>query len=216
MNIAKIILLLSDLPVLLTLIYTIVCFKKLNKALRVFAYFIFFSSFIQLLSLVFWLYRMNNLPLLHLYVPVGFVLLAWFYRTILGDFINKRIIWFSSILFSIFSIINSLTLQKVFTFNSNALTVESILIIILALFSFMVFLNDIVKQNSYNDIISLNWINSGLFIYHTSNLLIFYFGATIVSKFSVDTNLYTWILHAFFSIIMYCCFFISLWKRSRS
>lgn len=216
MNIAKIILLLSDLPVLLTLIYTIVCFKKLNKALGVFAYFIFFSSFIQLLSLVFWLYRMNNLPLLHLYVPVGFVLLAWFYRTILGDFINKRIIWFTAILFSCFSIINSLTLQNIFSFNSNALTVESILIIILALFSFMVFLNDIVKQNAYNDIISLNWINSGLFIYHTSNLLIFYFGATIVSKFSVDTNLYTWILHAFFSIIMYCCFFISLWKRSRS
>ena len=216
MNIAKTILMLSDLPILLTLLYTVVCFNELRKELRVFSYFIIFSSFIQLLSLVFWLYRMNNMPLLHIYVLVGFILQAWFYRTILGDFINKRIIWCMTILFSIFSIINSLALQNIYTFNSNALTIESILIIILTLFSFMVFLNDIVKQNAYNDIISLNWINSGLFIYHTSNLLIFYFGATIVSKFSVDTNLYTWILHAFFSFIMYGCFFISLWKRSRN
>ena len=154
------------------------------------------------------------MPLLHLYVPVGFVLLAWFYASLLKDFIKTKIIWFTAILFLFFSITNTLFFQNVFTFNSNALTVECILVTIMALFLYIVFLNHIVKETVEYDIKSLNWINSGLFIYYSATLLIFYFGATIVHTFSETLNLYTWVLHSLLSVVMYTCFFISLCKRS--
>ncbi len=156
------------------------------------------------------------MPLLHFYTAGGFICLAWFYKTVLNNFINARIFWSVALLFLIFTLVNSFFIQNIFTFNSNALTVESVLIIILALFTFVFFLNDIVKESGRPDIKSLNWINSGLFIYHSSDLLIFYFGATITHSFSKSLNLYTWVFHSFFSIVMYTCFFTGLWKRSRT
>jgi hypothetical protein len=62
----------------------------------------------------------------------------------------------------------------------------------------------------------LTWINSGLFIYYVSSLLIFYFGQVITDTFSKELNRYMWIFHAFFSLVMYSCFFVGLWKRPKS
>jgi hypothetical protein len=80
----------------------------------------------------------------------------------------------------------------------------------------MLLLNDTVKERRKQDIPSLHWINSGLFIYYSSNLLIFYFGALITHALSKQLNRYTWMLHSFFSIVMYTCFFIGLWKRPKT
>jgi hypothetical protein len=216
MNFSETIIVLSHVPILLTVVYAVIYYKQLGPALKVFSWFVFLSGIIQFTSLAFWYAGKNNMPLLHIYVAAGFICLAWFYRTLLNGFIKAKIIWLIAILFLLFTIINSLFIQPVFTFNSYALTVESILIIILTLFTFRFFLNDIVKETSGRDIKSLNWINSGLFIYYASSMLIFYFGAIITRTFSRDLNLYTWIFHSFFSIVMYTCFLIGLWKRSKT
>lgn len=212
----KIILIFSHLPILLTVVYAAVCFKKLGREMKVFSYFVFFSGFIQFTSLFFWFASKNNMPLLHIYVPFGLMMLARFYAVLLKNFINTKIIWFMSLLFFVFSILNSLFLQNMLMFNSNALTIESIFITILALFTFTAFLNNIVKETIGQDIKSLNWVNAGLFTYYSASLLIFYFSNTIAKTFSVDLNLYTWVLHSFFSVVMYTCFLISLWKRHKN
>lgn len=215
MNISRIIIVVSHLPILLSALYTFIYFKKFSKPLQIFSYSIFFSSVIQFISLLLWFYRVNNMPLLHLYVIGQILLLGWFYQKVLGGYINVRIIWFVTILFSIFSIINSFFFQNIFSFNSYAITFQSVLITIVTIFSYIVFLNKIVQQENSNDILSLNWINSGLFIYHASNLLIFYFGASILGKISADLGLQSWILHSFFSIIMYTCFLVGLYKAPK-
>lgn len=206
----------APLPVLVTSGYALLIYGRLKGELRIFSWFLFLSGFIQITSSILWFNRMNNLPLLHLYVAAGFLCLAWFYAGVLQGLINQKIIWGGAILFTCFTIINSLFFQKIFTFNSNALTVESVLVIILSLFTFLALLNDIVKQQKVHLVKSLNWINSGLFIYYTSSLLIFYFGDLFTKKFPVFLNQYTWALHAFFSLVMYSCFFVGLWKRPKS
>jgi hypothetical protein len=203
-------------PVFVVAIYALVIYGKMTKELKAFSWFLFFSGFIQLISTILWFQRINNLPLLHLYVAGGFVCLAWFYSAVLRDFINHKIIWGIALLFSIFTIANSLFIQNIFTFNSNALTVESVLVITLSLFTYIVLLNDIVKEKRKELINSLNWINSGLFIYYTSSLLIFYFGDFFTKQFSVYYNQYTWMFHTFFSVVMYSCFFVGLWKRPKN
>jgi hypothetical protein len=183
-------------------------------SLRVFSWFLFVSAGIQFLALYFWFHHWNNMPLLHIYVAGGGVLLLWFYRTVLGDFVNSAVLWSGAALFFLFSVINSVFVQPVLTFNSNALTVESVLILILALFTFGFLLNDNVKTRDGHDRQSIGWINWGLFIYYSSSLLIFYFGSTITRQFSFDLNQYTWIFHSFFSMVMYTCFIVGIWKRS--
>jgi len=212
-TVARLIIILSHIPILATAIYAAVCFKQLTRPLRIFAYFVFMSALVQFISLFLWFGKENNMPLLHLYVPLTVLFLAWFYATILQRFIEVKIIWWTALIFLLFSIINSIFFEPLLTFNSNALTIESILIIILTLFTFIALLNDIFRQSDPGNTTSLNWINSGFFIYHSCTLVLFFFGDKITTVLSTMFNMYTWMLHSFLSIIMYTCFFISLWKR---
>jgi hypothetical protein len=216
MNFPEIIIILSHVPILLTVGYAALQYPRLGADLQVFSGFLFLSGLIQFTSLYFWFHRLNNMPLLHVYVAAGFISLAWFYQKVLNGFISVWIIGSVTALFTVFTVTNSLFIQHIMTFDSNALTIESVLVVILSLFTFTFLLNDSVKETRHHDTIGLGWINSGLFIYYSSSLLIFYFGATITGSFSRTLGQYTWIFHSIFSMVMYTCFFIGLWKRSKT
>lgn len=203
----------SSVPTVAVAAYTVFVYGNMVDELRVFARFVFLSVFIELTSKTYWFLSMNNMPLLHLYVATGFVCIALFYEKVLKGFIKASIL--RTILFSFltFTIINSIFIQDIFTFNSYALTVESVLIIILSLTTYMVLMDDIVKKSRAGLIKSLNWINSGLFLYYSSSILIFYFGELITSFFPSPLLSLTWVIHALFSNIMYGCFFVGLWYR---
>lgn len=205
-----------SIPIYAVVIYAIVVYRNLNRELRIFTYFIFLSGLIELTSTFLWYNRINNFPLLHFYVAAGFLIQIWFYFEVLKKFINKKLIWTLGILFTAFTISNSIFFESIYSFNSNALTVQSILVIILSISTYMLFLNDIVKRETDIMLIkSLSWINSGLFIYYTSSLLIFYLGDFFTKNYSVILNQYTWAVHSLFLIVMYFCFFVGLWKRPR-
>ncbi|MEP5072307.1 MAG: hypothetical protein ABJQ96_16630, partial [Crocinitomicaceae bacterium] len=106
-------------------------------------------------------------------------------------------------------------IQDIYTFNSYALCVEAVIIIILSLTTFVFLMNGIVKERRLAIIKSISWINAGLFIYYSSSLLVFYFGNMIISFAQSPLVRYTWFIYALFSIIMYFCFFVGLWKRPR-
>ncbi len=186
----------------------------MGSSLRAFSWFLFLSGAVQFISLGLCYARHNNMPLLHFYVAAGGLLLIRFYKTLLRGFISPRIMWGIGTVFLLLTAANSAFLQPIFRFNSNALALESIIVIILALFTYIFFLNDTMKQTGVPDRRSLTWINSGLFIYYLSCLLLFYFGDTILFRLSRDLSRLTWIFHAFFSTVMYTCFIIGLWMRS--
>ncbi len=190
-------------------------FNRLDERFKRFCWFLFFSGIVQGISLLLWFFKKNNMPLLHVYVPVGMWLLAWFYNGLIQAFVNRRIIIIGAAVFVVLSVINSLYLQSVWTFNSHALTAQAILVMVLSIFTYMVHMN-LPSENNGKDIRNLNLINSGLFIYYASTLLLFYFGNTIMKVYSVSISAYTWIFHSFFSVVMYIFFFISLWKQAKT
>ena len=214
MSVTKIIIILSHIPVFAVALYSLIIYKSLKADLRVFAGFLFCSGILQLISFVLWFKSINNLFVLHLLVPIGFLFLLAFYRIVLKDFLNTLILPIVGIGFLHFSVINSCYFQDFFTFNSYALSVECILLLILSLSTYMLFLNKTVIKQDQQTIRSLNWINSGVFIYYASTLLIFYFGEFITKNVTVELSRYTWVLHSFFSVIMYGCFFMGLWNRA--
>jgi hypothetical protein len=206
---------LAPIPVYIVIGYAFFVFKNLKGELRIFAWFLFLSGIIQAISHVLWFNSKNNLPLLAIYIVAGYGCLAWFYVNVMKGFINPKIIWGSAIGLAIFTIANSVFFQGIFIFPSNSLSVECVLVIILSLSTYIFLLDDMVKKKKAHLVASLNWINAGLFIYYTSNLLLFYFGEFFM-KFYVELNRYTWTLHTFFLIVMYSCFFVGLWKRPSS
>lgn len=184
--------------------------------LRVFSAFLFLSALVQLIAAATWWYNINNMPLLHLYVAAGFFCIALFYRIVFRDFLDQRVLLVTAFAFVLFSIVNAVFFQSVFRHCSYTLTVESVLVIILSLSTFIIFLNDQVKEIVIPERKSLYWINAGLFIYYSSSLLIFYFSDIMARELPVYLNQYTWVLHSFFSTVMYTCFIIALWKRPKS
>jgi len=212
-QLASAILQISSLPVWITCIYSLIIYKSLFKELKIVGAFLVFSGVIQLISTYSWYNSINNMPLLHLYVAGGFLFICLFYQQLLDGFISKKIIWGVLAGFTSFTVINTLFIQPVNTYNSYAVVVESILIIILSLSTFMFLLDDIVKETKGKLAVTLNWINSGLFIYYSSSLLIFYFGNVITGSFSVEISQYLWVIPSVASMAMHICFFIGLWKR---
>ena len=215
-NLARWIILLSCIPVFATAAYACVYFRRLDEKLRVFSWFLFLSGIVQLVSVILWWFRYNNMPLLHLYVAAGFVCLAWFYKTVLRDFIDRRVINAIIGVFLVFTFINSLFFQSVLTFNSYALTLEAVFIIIFSLSTFILSKHEILKDVNLSTFRSINWINAGLFLFYTSDILLFYFGDAITDYFPAYMNRYTWVAHSFFSVIMYSCFFIGLWRSQKN
>ena len=157
--------------------------------------------------------KKNNLFILHLLVPLGFVFLAAYYRKVLKDFLNPKVLVFVALGFVLFSLINSMYVQHPDVFNSGALTVECILLIILSFSTYTLLLNKTFEKQKQS-FAGLNWINTGVFIYHSSTLLIFYFGEYITSNIGLELSRYTWVVHSFFSVIMYICFWRGLWNRA--
>lgn len=214
MSVTKIIIILSHLPVFAIALYALFIYPRLKPELKLFAWFLFCSGILQLLSLILWFMHTNNLFILHLLVPLGFVFLAAYYRTLLKDFLDPAVLTFTAIGFVAFSFVNTLYLQPLAVFNSNALTVECVLLLILSMSAYTLFLNKSVDRQNRESFAGLNWVNSGLFVYHASTLLIFYFGEYITSNIGLELSRYTWVVHSVFSVIMYFCFWRGLWNRA--
>ncbi len=215
-NISKWIILFSCLPVFAATVYAALNYSRLEGKFRVFSWFLFFSGVIQLVSLVMWLYGLNNLPLLHLYVAAGFCGLALFYREVFRGFIPPRLMYIIMGAFLLFTGVNSLFVQPVFTFNSYALTSEAVLVVIFSLSTMLLLQHEVLRTTDMASFRGLNWINAGLFTYYTSTILVFYFGERLIGYFPTYMNRYVWTINSFFSVIMYCCFIIGLWKSRKN
>lgn len=215
MSPTQLILLGSNIPTFIVISYAYYTRRNLGGVLQPFLWFLYVSGVVHFISMILWFQQANNIFLLHFYVPVSTVLIIHFYRKFLGDFISPKIFKWTAIVFVLFSIVNSVFFQEFFIFNSYALTVQSIIITILSLYTFIWLMNSEVKENSKKEFPNLSWINSGLFIYYSSNLIIFYFGELIVHSITEDWSRRTWILHAIFSSVMYFCFFMGIWKNQQ-
>ncbi|MDH4471939.1 MAG: hypothetical protein QE487_04980 [Fluviicola sp.] len=214
MSVSRIIIIVSHIPVFEVALYALFIYAKLKVELKTFAWFLFCSGILQLVSLIFWFLEKNNLFILHILVPLEFVFLAAFYRKILADFLHPMVLLVTAAGFVAFSVINSVFFQTPDLFNSNALTVDCVLLVILSLSTYTLFLNKTLINQDRKAFAGINWINSGLFIYHASTLLIFYFGEYITSNIGLELSRYTWVVHSAFSVIMYFCFWKGLWNRA--
>lgn len=212
MTFSKLIIILSHIPVFAVAVYATIIYRQLNSELTRFFWYLITSAILQLVSLILWFNHTNNLFILHILVPLRTLIMFSYYARIVRHFVPPLLFWIFGLLFLGFSIINSVKFQPLSVFNSNAVTIECILMLILAISSFLLTLGKSTNQLFVKNP-SLNRINTGVFIYNTSTLIIFYFGEFITSNINVELSRYIWVVHSFFSVIMYYYFWRALWNR---
>ena len=129
------------------------------------------SLFISVPAFILSYKGVNNLPLLHLFTVVEFILLALFYNSILSE--SSRV-YIKPILIvvAILLVLNSIFLQGVYEYNSIAKGISQIFILGLSIY--YIFNSDkhqIRKDNS--EVGFLNMINGAILFYFAGSLFIF-------------------------------------------
>lgn len=197
----------SAISVSLPLFVGIIFFKKHSVPLRYIVYLLLATVLVEVAARVLIVYKQPNLPLLHIYTPLQFALIAWVYQLYLHKIYPRYLIPIVILIFSAYSLINSLFIQSIFTFNTYARAIENILLIILALSYFYKMLREL--KVKYLEKHPMFWINSGVLIYFSGSLFIFIFSNYILPSQSLSQ--FFWIIHAFLNIFINIFYAIGLW-----
>ncbi len=213
-----------NIPPVLASLLALLYFKKVDSRLYSFNLFLLFNGIIQVAQLIILnISTSYNLLMFHIDVPLEFMLLAHFYYSFLKQYLDKKIYFTLVIIFITFSILNSIFIQPINSFNSYALSVESTILIILSIFSFIVLLDarSGMKKTSIGKIFEL--INSGVFVYYSASLLIYYFSNYLIrhnndndTSFINETVSYIFICNSFLAACMFTCFIIALRKHVKN
>jgi hypothetical protein len=112
----------------------------------------------------------NNLFLFHISTPLEYLILATLYRKVIIDVQLKKITAISVPVFVVLSVLSSLFLQKADENNSDAILLESVLLISLSLF----YLREVLTLRQVPELhrFPMFWISAGILFYYTGNLLI--------------------------------------------
>lgn len=207
---------LSNVPILITSIFGVIKLNSVSIQFRPIIYFCFISLIFQVAGAILWLLKLNNLFLLHFFVPISFGILIWFYNYLWSRYLSTGITFSLIILFVLLSIFNVLFNQHLSEFNSLGSTAQSVLLIVFSISTYFLMLENSYREEFSHLYRSISWVNSGIFLFYTSSLIAFYLGDTIMDNLiSVNLSRLAWVPHAVFITVMYVCFFIGLWKSPK-
>lgn len=179
------------------MLYTLIPIQN-NVQLKIFRYFLFFALGMQIMGKYLQSQSINNLPGLHFYTILEFIFLSFFYRKIFYNDKNaKEIITISLVLGGGLVVINSIFLQSIYTFNSNAKTLTQLIIMGYAIAYYFLQLNNRIETNRI-----LNILNAAILIYYAGSFFIFMFSNVLLSNLDQDTQAIFW----FFNAILYLGF----------
>ncbi|MFM9946902.1 MAG: hypothetical protein ACKV1O_03090 [Saprospiraceae bacterium] len=177
--------------------------------LQILGYFLLFNLFIEIGARLIVYFVPNNLPLLHLYTVGEFVLLSFFYRSLLPEHvIFRKFFPVLLVMVSLLILMNTLFLQSIFVFNSYAKTLVQIILILYAILFFF----HLPEASSFKtqEGWSLRMINSAVLIYYCGSLFIFMFSNIFIEKSIIYHGF--WIFNALLNFLFHILVLIGLWR----
>ena len=195
--------------IILPVVIGTVRYRHLSKPCRIIYFFTIIACLTEISSYITRLLGINNMPLLHIYTVVEFAMISWFYHTLFKKIFSASPVAIIALLFACGSVINSLFIQRILSFNSYTRGIEAILIILYALIFLYVFFFQPDARNLMND--PVLWINAGILIYFSGAATLFILSNYIL-PLGYQFNKNVWGVHALLSIIMYLLITVGLWK----
>lgn len=172
-------------------------FKSAGITFRLIIFYFILCLIVEYSSIIMSFYKVNNnLMADFFYLAEGLILIAFFYRII-----NEKEFYFPAIFLSfsymIYGMYTTFIDPGPASYNSNFRTGESLILQAISAYS-------LIKISKKEDIQltkdSTFWIASGIFIYFSVNLVIF-FTATFLFEDKIYTMSKTWIIHSIINII---------------
>jgi hypothetical protein len=91
-------------------------FRSRSLLVKPLVFYFLLAIVVQAASFTMWLNRMNNLPLLHMYVPAEFIVLTWFFAAVSGRRLRGWRLYLV-FFFLAFSLTESFFIGSVYNFN---------------------------------------------------------------------------------------------------
>lgn len=198
------------IAVLLPLVIAGHKFSLLASPLRIVVYYLVLSATVNFSAIILAESGHNNLPLLHLFTLTEGELLLFFYMKCPGR-LPKRFFIILMTGFALFCVCNSFFIQDIFGFNTYARFAEALMIVSCTLYSFYITLDTKDAAPWPNN--PLFWINSGLLLYFSSSLFLFFFSEVLRSNRSL--NIIAWVIHATMVLVMYILFSFAFLQHRR-
>lgn len=181
-------------------------YKRLGQSLKIILLFLVINGLTNVIAKLLSVAQVTNLPALHVYTIVELSILLLFYRSILdGTRVNKYI---PAIIvgFFIVSVVNTLSFQCIFTYNSYTRSLEAILIIFFAITYFIKRLENVEQSNGGA---TITIINSALMLYFSGAFILFIVSNVIVTDVKLGTAI--WNVHATLVLFMYMLMAVALY-----
>lgn len=180
--------------------------KRLPGAFKMLGLYLGWNLFIELITFI-PVRGTNNLPLLHLYTLVEFVLFTLLYKRmeLFKSWINSTF-WIYLISISILIILNSIFIQSIFAYNSYAKALVQVLLIVYAV-GYMFKLKEPGVESG-----ALNLMNAAILLFYSGSLFVFMFGNILESE---QYGALFWDLNVLLNLLFQVLMLISLWKASR-
>jgi hypothetical protein len=183
--------------------------KKYLLQFKIVLYYLVLSTATQALSFAFWKVSINNYLIVHIYTILEYLVLLWFYSQILKGFIPKIAFAALFIAFPLFSILDSIFIEDIYTYNTYSRSIEALVFIFLSISWFVKIVaeDEVTREQST----AINYINAGLLIYFAGSITLFAYNSYIEEmKIALRTNV--WLIHTVLATQLYILIAIGLWK----
>ena len=184
--------------------------KSIPPRIKPFRYFILWNFIIEVLAWAFYANEINNLPLLHLYTLGEFIFLSLFFEKLLNLFhIPQKNKLFFVALVCILILLNSIFLQSIYVYNSNA---KSLIQLLLIVYSLLFFFQSSTKfEQASRELQSIKLINSAILVYYSGSLFVFMF-SEYFQRLGDGIPQGFWIFNALLNLIFQVLILIAIWQ----
>lgn len=199
---------------MLSLLVGLFCIKTIKRFLIPLFLLVFISAFVEIINLIVEVTAINNstinnLPILHIYTGIEFSLIFIFYMLFYKQYYKLKILYLLLPLFYVVTYIDY-KVNGLNEMDSFSVTVESTFFIVLSLLSFFFIIRHLIFENILN--MPFFWINSGILIYFSGNILLFIFSNSF-DKSEMKTFSMLWFtIHSLLNIIYNSLICIGFWK----
>ena len=200
-------------------IKTIICFliisvglsffhwKRLPSTFQRLAFYLCLNLLVEIALRIMSPYKLNNLPLLHVYTLLEFILFSWIYRSMgIFDKWSSQQFWTFVTVVAALIVANSLFLQSIFIYNSYA---KSLVQACLVFYSIAYIFQLRPQTPSYQ---ALNILNTAVLTYYAGSSFIFMAGNVALL---IENSEVIWVLNVAFIVIFQCLVLASIWRMSR-
>jgi hypothetical protein len=153
--------------------------------------------------------RINNLPLLHLYTVIEFLVISGFFYAATDNLKERRVIKIMWIAFPIIALLTIFSFNSLFVYNQVPRSIEAIIILIFCIHFFMKSLSFSAAPVPFFNFATV----VALLLYFSGSLALFALSNFIIGNKTINSLI--WNTHATFVLIMYLIIAVAYFKTRK-